>query len=185
MQVKAKLKNLRVSERKARLVADLIRGKSTDEAKNQLKFSLKKTADPLIKLVDSCIANGVNNFGLDKNNLFIEQIKVDKGRVLKRWRPRAHGRAYPIFKRSCHIELILNEVVKGKGQKEVKKQKPDNFVSYQQVKKAMKEADKMLAKKNKGKAKAKDKKTAQDSGSKLNSGKIKGAVNKFFRRKSM
>ena len=125
MQVSAKLKNLRVSQRKTRLVADMIRGKDVEAAKIQLQFSTKKTSDNLLCLLNSAIANAKNNFNLDENGLFVEKIVVEEGPTLKRWRPRAMGRASAIKKRTCSIIITLSErdkeAPKGKKVKEEKK----------------------------------------------------------------
>lgn len=125
MQVSAKLKNLRVSQRKTRLVADLVRGKDVATAKVQLQFSTKKTSENILCLLNSAIANAKNNFNLDENNLFIEKIVVEEGPTLKRWRPRAMGRASAIKKRTCSVILTLGELKetekKGKGEKKVEK----------------------------------------------------------------
>lgn len=109
MQVSAKLKNLRVSQRKTRLVADMIRGKDVAFAKTQLQFSNKKTSSDLLCLLNSAIANAKNNFRLDEQNLFVEKIVVEEGTTLKRWRPRAMGRAGAIRKRTCSVIITLNE----------------------------------------------------------------------------
>ena len=122
MEVKAKLKHLRMSPRKVRLVASLIRGLEIEKAIDQLKFANKKAAKPVEKLLNSCIANGVNNFGLEKENLLIKEIKVDDGATLKRWMPRAHGRATPIRKRCSHVSITLSEI-KESGKKKGKKHK--------------------------------------------------------------
>ena len=104
--VKAKLKYLRISPRKVRLVVDLIRGLKVVEAEKQLRFLNKRAARPILKLLKSAIANaGKNN--LTKENLRIVNILVDAGPSLKRWMPRAMGRATPIMKRTSHITMIL------------------------------------------------------------------------------
>ena len=100
MEVKAKLKYIRISPRKVRLVADLVRKMEVNKALDQIKFSGKKSAKPLSKLINSAIANAANNFELDKNNLYIKEIRVDEGQTLKRWMPKARGRATPIMKKS-------------------------------------------------------------------------------------
>ena len=92
-------------------MADVIRGLGVVEAQTQLQFIGKDSAKPLLKLLNSAIANAENNHDLEKSNLFIREIRVDQGPVLKRWQPRAHGRATPIRKRSSHISLILAEKV--------------------------------------------------------------------------
>ena len=109
MQVSAKLKNLRSSSRKTRLGADMIRGKDVAFAKTQLQFSNKKTSSDLLCLLNSAIANAKNNFQLDEQNLFVEKIVVEEGTTLKRWRPRAMGRAGAIRKRTCSVIITLNE----------------------------------------------------------------------------
>ena len=110
MIVKAQVKHIRTSPRKVRLVVNAIRGLNVNEALNQLKFINKKATGPVEKLLRSGIANAVNNFGLDQNNLLVKEIKVDEGRTLRRWMPRAHGRATILRKRSSHITLVLGEI---------------------------------------------------------------------------
>jgi large subunit ribosomal protein L22 len=109
MQVKASLKNLRMSPRKVRLVTDLIRGMDVSEARTQLRFLNKKASEPIAKLLDSAIANAKNNFSIERDNLYIASIAVNPGSVLKRWTPRAFGRTSPIMKRTSHILLVLEE----------------------------------------------------------------------------
>ena len=121
MEVKAKLRYLRVSPRKVRLVAGLIRGKATTVALDQLQFSGKGAALPMSKLLKSAVANAVNNFDLAENNLAIKEVFVDGGPTLKRWLPRAHGRATPLNKRTSHITIVLKEIKDG-GVKVAKKQ---------------------------------------------------------------
>jgi len=110
MQTKAKLRYLRMSPKKVRLVADLIRGMQVEKALDQLNFLNKAASQPLTKLVNSAVSNAVNNFELVKENLFIKEIRVDQGGILKRWKPRAHGRATPIRKRMSHVLLVLDEI---------------------------------------------------------------------------
>jgi large subunit ribosomal protein L22 len=118
MEIKAQVKFVRMSPRKTRWVIDLIRGLDVEEALHQLQFMTKAAAKPVLKLLNSDIANAVNNFKLKKENLYIKSINVDGGPVLKRWRPRAFGRAAPIKKRSAHITLILGERVETERAKE-------------------------------------------------------------------
>jgi large subunit ribosomal protein L22 len=119
MQVSAKLKNLRVSQRKTRLVADLVRGKNIDIAKAQLQFSTKKTSENILCLLNSAVANAKNNFNLDENNLYIRNIIVEEGPTLKRFMPRAMGRASAIRKRTCSVIITLDET-KNRPEKPVK-----------------------------------------------------------------
>ena len=110
MQVSAKLRNLHIAPRKVRLIADLVRGKSAKEAREILNFITKKAAFPMLKLLDSAMANAKNNFQLDPFNLYISKITVDEGQKMKRSRPRARGSAYQIQKKTSHINLVLDEI---------------------------------------------------------------------------
>lgn len=114
MEVTAKLNNLRKAPRKVRLVANLVKGMTVVQAENELKFSVKDSAQPVLKLLRSAIANANHNFHLDKNNLYIAKAVVDNGPNLKRWRPRAFGRAAGILKRTSHITIVLSEIIEGK-----------------------------------------------------------------------
>ncbi len=109
MEVKAKLRYLRMSPRKVRYVADLIRGKNVNEALTTLNLSVKKAAKPLKKLLESAIANAKETGKIDIDNLKIHRLLVDEGPTLKRFRPRAMGRATMIRKRTSHITIILKE----------------------------------------------------------------------------
>ena len=119
MQVTAKLNNLKISAKKVRLVAALVRELPAERALDQIKFIGKLSARPIAKLIKSAVANAEHNFDLDKSNLFIKEIKVDEGKPLKRWIPKAHGRATVLKKHSCHITLILEEI-KDSGVKQAK-----------------------------------------------------------------
>lgn len=103
----AKLKNLRMGPRKVRLVVDLIRGRNIADALTQLQFMKKHAARPVIKLLQSAVANASHNHQLVEETLVIKEIFVDGGQVLHRWMPRAMGRATPLRKRSSHITLVL------------------------------------------------------------------------------
>jgi large subunit ribosomal protein L22 len=124
MPVTTKLKYLRIAPRKVRLVADLIRGKRIEEAQSILNFTTKKAALPLLKLLGSATANAKNNFQLDESNLYIAKVLVDEGSKYKRWRARAKGRAEEIQKKTSHVTVVLDEIVKKpKKAKKVKKEK--------------------------------------------------------------
>ncbi|MHB8831180.1 MAG: 50S ribosomal protein L22 [Patescibacteria group bacterium] len=112
MEVVAKLNSLRMAPRKVRLVADLIRRLPAIEAERQLVFLNKASAKPLLKLLRSAIANAEHNFKLSKENLWIKFLTVDGGATIKRFRPRAHGSAAPIRKRTSHITLKLSDEVR-------------------------------------------------------------------------
>jgi len=107
--MKATLKQYRQSPRKVRLVADLIRGKKVDRALTDLEFASKRASSVLKKLLDTAIAGAKHNFNVEKGDLFVKEITVDKGPTLHRWIPRARGRATPINKRTSHITVVLAE----------------------------------------------------------------------------
>lgn len=109
MEVAAKLRGVRMSAQKARLVADQVRGLEVDKALNMLTFSPKKAAQIVKKVLESAIANAEHNEGADIDELKISTICVDEGMTLKRIRPRAKGRADRILKRSCHITLKVSD----------------------------------------------------------------------------
>jgi large subunit ribosomal protein L22 len=109
MEVKAKLKFVRVGPRKAQLVADLIRGKGSEEALNILTFTKKAAAKIIIKLLKSAIANATQKKNIDVDRLYIKKITVDQGPTMKRFQPRALGRATTIRKRTSHITIVLDE----------------------------------------------------------------------------
>ena len=109
MEVKAILRRLQISPRKVRLVVDLVRGLDVKQAENVLEFNNKKSAPYILKLLRSAVANAENNNQLKKDNLYIKKIFADEGFTLKRWKPRAMGRATPIRKRSSQITIILDE----------------------------------------------------------------------------
>jgi large subunit ribosomal protein L22 len=105
--VRAKARYVRVSPRKARLVADQIRGMSVDEARTLLAFSSRGAARDLLRLLDSAAANAEANHELVADDLRIAAVAVDEGPTLKRWRARARGRATPIHKRTSHLSVAL------------------------------------------------------------------------------
>ncbi len=114
MEAQAKLRLARVSARKARLVADLIRGRDVGEALEILQFTRKKTAPLLKKLVESAVANAeykAKNDGgkVDIDSLVVTQVFVDEGPTLRRFRPRARGMATKILKRTSHITVVVGE----------------------------------------------------------------------------
>ncbi len=105
--VRASAKYLRVAPRKARLVADQVRGLSVPEAQELLTFSTRNAALDIRKLIDSAAANAENNHDLVADEMEISEIRVDQGPTLKRWRPRARGRATRIEKKTSHISVAL------------------------------------------------------------------------------
>lgn len=110
MDVIAHARMIRISPRKVRLVADLIRGMSVAKADAELSFLSKEAALPVRKLMASAVANATHNFKLAKEGLLVKAIMVNQGPVIKRFRPRAMGRAAPIKKRMSHITIVLTDV---------------------------------------------------------------------------
>lgn len=197
MEIKAKAQFVRTSARKIRLVVDLVRGLDVNKALDQLQFCRKLAAKPVAKLVNSAIANAINNFELEKDNLFIKEIKVDEGPTAYRWMPKAHGRATPLRKRTSHISLVLAEV-KDSGKKEAKKQKISEPVKLDKI---IKEEERIEEKKKTTKRKATEeqgKDVSTEKGkeivdsrmegrrghARIEGGGHKGFMNKMFRRKS-
>ncbi len=122
MLVTAKFRYLHIAPRKVRLVADAVRGEKVEKAQAALAFMVKRTAAPLLKLLNSAVANAENNFKLDKTNLFITKITVDEGPKSKRWHAQSRGRAAEILKRTSHVTIVLEEIAgqKTKTKKEAK-----------------------------------------------------------------
>ncbi|WP_151737838.1 50S ribosomal protein L22 [Paenibacillus tengchongensis] len=109
MEAKAHARSVRISARKAKLVVDLIRGKQVGEAISILRHTPKSASPVVEKLLNSAIANAEHNYSMDVNNLFISEIFVNQGPTMKRFRPRAMGRASRINKRTSHITLVVSE----------------------------------------------------------------------------
>ncbi len=108
MEAQAKLRNVRLSSRKARLVVDMVRGKGIQEAMNILQVSPQKTAPILSKLLKSAVANAEQSGVSDVDQLFVKTVMVDQGPALKRFMPRAQGRASRIRKPTSHITVVLD-----------------------------------------------------------------------------
>jgi large subunit ribosomal protein L22 len=109
MEVSAVAKDTGISPRKVRPLVDMIRGKKVDEALTILRFAPTPAARIVAKVVKSAAANADNNFQMEPANLKIAGIFADEARTIKRFRPRARGRASPILRRSCHITVIVAE----------------------------------------------------------------------------
>ena len=120
MQVSAKLNNLKIAPRKVRLVAHVIKGMSADAALTELSKQVKRSSEPMSKLLRSAIANAEHNFGLDSSNLFVSSVLVGDGKRLKRWQPRAFGRANQILHRLSNITLVVEERIEGLNLKETR-----------------------------------------------------------------
>jgi len=110
MEIKAYLRYLRIAPRKVRLVADSVKGKTIRKAEAALRFSTRRPATHIRKLLNSAVSNAKHNFNKDKDKLFIKDIRVDSGPTLKRFMPRARGRSAEIKKRSSHITIMLEEL---------------------------------------------------------------------------
>ncbi|OGL96104.1 50S ribosomal protein L22 [Candidatus Uhrbacteria bacterium RIFOXYB12_FULL_58_10] len=139
MEVIAKANNIRMSPRKVRLVIDVIRGMDVMRAQTQLQFMKKAAVLPVLKLLNSAIANAEHNFQLDKENLFVKTITADGGPTIHRWTPKAFGRAAPIRKRTSHITIVLSDA-------EIPKKKSAKVAKKKEVK--PKEVNKVAAKKS-------------------------------------
>jgi large subunit ribosomal protein L22 len=109
METQAIVRGVRLSVDKGRLVADLIRGKKVDHARNILKFTPKKAAGIVLKALDSAIANAEHNDGADIDELKVKTIHVEQGAILKRFRARAKGRGNRISKATCHIYVTVGD----------------------------------------------------------------------------
>jgi large subunit ribosomal protein L22 len=109
MEVKASVKFAKVGDQKARIVADMVRGKMVNEAIRMLTYDNKKPSMIIKKLVESAVANADQKEVIDIDNLYIKEIMIDKGPFMKRYQPRAQGRAFVIKKKSSHISLVLDE----------------------------------------------------------------------------
>jgi large subunit ribosomal protein L22 len=109
MEARAVGKYIRISPQKARLVADVVRGMSVDQAITTLRFMPKKGAGILRKVIESAVANATQDDMADVDNLYVKTIMIDGGPSLKRIRPRAMGRATGIIKRTSHITVVLDE----------------------------------------------------------------------------
>ena len=109
MEAKAIARYIRISPQKARLVADVIRGRNVEDAINVLRFMPKKGARILRKVVESAVANAGQNEAIDVDTLYVKKVSIDGGPMLKRMRPRAMGRANRILKRTSHITIVLDE----------------------------------------------------------------------------
>lgn len=120
-EVKAQLNGLRIAPRKVRAITNMVKGKDVVYALSQMEFFMKRPVLPLIKLLNSAIANAENNFNMVKENLYIKEFLVDEGIKLKRFRPKAQGRAGEIQKKTSKVRLVLDERVAGLKRKDSEK----------------------------------------------------------------
>ncbi len=136
MEIHASTRYVRMSPRKVRLVAGLIRNMDALSALDQLRFTVKAACGPVEKTLRSALANAEHNFHIEKEDLKIKKIFIDKGPVLKRWRARAFGRAAPIKKHICHITIILDTKEKEESSKSSKEVKEEPKKKQARAKKA-------------------------------------------------
>lgn len=189
MKVSAKLKNLRIAPRKTKLVADMIKNLDVKEAVFQLDSTIKRSSEPIKKLLLSAVANAENNLGLDKDNLYVFEARVGAGPTMKRWMPKAFGRAGEILKRTSVITIVLEERVEGKGRKtkeQMEKEKKARMEEKKKAEKAQREEQEEAEKEEKetGKEKEGVKKDKDLEKGKRETGK-KTWGSRIFRRKSM
>ena len=106
---KAHARFVRVSDSKARIILNQIKGKDVETAQAILSYSPRYAAAIILKVLKSAVANAENNLGIDSNDLYVEEVTANRGPMMKRIQPRARGSAYRIMKKSSHISIILNE----------------------------------------------------------------------------
>ena len=123
MEAISKAKFVRIAPRKTRLMVGLIRGLSVDAARRQLAVSTKISAKPVLKALNSAVANAVNNLKLDEKSLIVSKATVDEGPKIKRFTPRAQGRATPIRLRMSHITIAVSGAKEAKAKKVATKKK--------------------------------------------------------------
>jgi large subunit ribosomal protein L22 len=200
METQAKGKYLRVSGRKIRLLVNLVRNLDVSDAITQLRFSPKVTSRPLLKVIQSCVANAVHGYGLDPGNLYIKEARVDEGPVLKRWTPKAFGRAALVRKRMSHISILLAERIptrrekaKMPGSANIQEVSQEISTVSQAIEPVAKTEEKQTVKDERGKSTSADPRSTsihryqenEDSKQKMGSlGKGKKFINKFFQRKT-
>lgn len=109
MQARAEAKHIRISPRKMKPIADLVRGKNVKEAQSILKFTPRKGAEIFLKVLNSAIANAENNHHMDVEALIVKEIYANQGPTLKRWNAGSMGRANPILRRSSHVGVVVAE----------------------------------------------------------------------------
>lgn len=109
MEAIAKARFVRMAPRKTRLLVALVRGMQVDAARAQLAFSAKQSATPILKVLNSAVANATNNYKLTEKNLVVRKAWVDEGPSFHRYTPKAHGRATPIRHRMSHITIVVGE----------------------------------------------------------------------------
>lgn len=138
MIIKAELNKYRQAPRKVRLLAELVKGKKVEDAIALVSFSGKRAADPIVKLIKSAVANATHNFNLSADSLFVKNMRVDGGFVMKRGMPRAFGRSFLIKKRTSHVLLELESKEVAAKAKKVEKVEKKPVAKKKVVKKTTK-----------------------------------------------
>lgn len=165
----AKLNHLRIAPRKVRLVASSLKGLSVAEAEAQLMTSVKRASTPIRKVLRSAVANAKQNQQISADTLFVKEVRVDQGKTLKRFMPRAMGRATPIHKKSSHITVVL----------EVREPRPSRFTIMGETKKKKAKEVKAETREKEEKPKTKEKETIKPAAPE------QGFGQKVFRRKAV
>lgn len=193
MEIKVQLNSLRIAPRKVRLVLGLVRGLSVKEAQNQLMFTTKRSSEPVLKLLNSAIANAKNTYGLEEDSLYIKTIQADKSMILKRWLPRAMGRATPIHKKISRVVLVLEDREKSDAKK-LKPKKTSEKIEQKLTNESKTVRNDIGAKENSKETGSSDNTGKQEKESKKPEMRAKDnryqagrntASNKMFRRKSI
>lgn len=188
MKVTAKLNNLRVAPRKSILVANLIKGMDVNVAIQQLDIQVKRTSPYMKKLLLSAVANAENNFGLNRNNLYVLDARIGAGPTMKRWMPKAFGRAGQILKRTSNIDLVLEERVEGLGRKtkeEMEKEKEKKAAEKKKQEKARLKEEEKMKKESDAPDTDKTEEAKKEEPRAKKEVKQKGWTKRIFQRKSM
>ena len=172
IEAKAKLKHVRISSKKMRLVADAIRGLEVTAALERLQILFKKSSPVLEKLLRSAVANATDRFNVKEEDLVIKSIMVNKGMDLKRWKPAAFGRAHPFRKHSSHVDIVLTTK---EGVKATIKEKKKEEIETVDLTKTDKKAP--AGSKAEGKSVKEGKKTQAPAKPQASAGKSKGNIN--------
>lgn len=143
--MKAYLKSYRQAPRKVRLVANLMKGKTVERALKELEVLPKRASLPMMKLLLSAVANAKENDGVAQGDLFVKEVRVDQGTILKRFMPKSHGSASPIHKHTSHVMIEL--IVRAEAAEPAVKKAPVKEVKVKAVKKAAPKAKAVAAKK--------------------------------------
>ena len=179
-----KLRYLRMAPRKVRLVANFVKGLSVNEAEAQLLMNPRRPSSVLLKLLRSAVANAKHNSQLSPERLFIKEIRVDQGPMLKRYMPRAMGRASHIQKKSSHITLILGESEKLKTPR-FKIIKPEKILKKEKAEKIKRGVKPRKLNSVELRGKAERPKMAEPEKEKIKPAEKPGFIRRIFRRKSI